>query len=321
MGNSVYASDSGGNLGHVPATAPTPTGVPDWPKHEILIVDDDECASDEMSQCLSAAGFPCSRVSNASEAFRFVRQHGSVAVIVTDIVMPGMDGLTFIKNLRLQSSARPAIKVVFVTGDRRLEYAVTAIDRQATAFLLKPLELTALRDAVRRAVTRYAEQMAEIKVNEQRESALHRVLEALNGLDYGRAGKTPEVPAKVAPRASTAAPAGGEKDLQARIKEIIRARNARSLFLDQALFSDPCWDMLLDLLAHRLADKTVSVSSLCIASGVPQTTALRRIDDLEKSGLVEKFPDQFDRRRVFVRLTDHALGKLENYIMSIDRVP
>ena len=90
------------------------------------------------------------------------------------------------------------------------------------------------------------------------------------------------------------------------IRQIIRQRQARARFFDGDLFADPAWDMLLDLAAARAEHKRVSVTSLCIASGVPPTTALRWIVLLTEAGLLERVEDERDRRRAFIALTDRA---------------
>jgi DNA-binding MarR family transcriptional regulator len=79
------------------------------------------------------------------------------------------------------------------------------------------------------------------------------------------------------------------------------------------MFADPAWDMLLDLTAARAEHKRVSVTSLCIASGVPSTTALRWIALLTQAGLLERVEDDTDRRRAFVQLTDRASDAMARY--------
>ncbi len=70
------------------------------------------------------------------------------------------------------------------------------------------------------------------------------------------------------------------------IRRIIRQRQLRARFFDGDLFADPAWDMLLDLTAARAEHVRVSVTSLCIASGVPPTTALRWIGQMIDGGLL-----------------------------------
>src|SRR5690606_19158395 len=69
-----------------------------------------------------------------------------------------------------------------------------------------------------------------------------------------------------------------------RVRRIIRQRQLRTRYFDAGLFADPAWDMLLDLTAAAAENTRVSVTSLCIASGVPPTTALRWIAQMVESG-------------------------------------
>ena len=75
--------------------------------------------------------------------------------------------------------------------------------------------------------------------------------------------------------------------------------------------------MLLDLMANHLRGRRISVSSLCMASGVAQTTALRRISELHDRGLVRRIADEKDGRRVFVELTEQGIAALYGYVEHI----
>ena len=103
------------------------------------------------------------------------------------------------------------------------------------------------------------------------------------------------------------------------IRQIIRQRQLRARFFDGDLFADPAWDMLLDLSAARAEHKRVSVTSLCIASGVPPTTALRWIALLTEAGQLERVEDERDRRRAFIALTDRAAEAMARYFSELGR--
>ena len=103
------------------------------------------------------------------------------------------------------------------------------------------------------------------------------------------------------------------------VRQIIRQRQLRAQFFDGDLFADPAWDMLLDLAAARAKHKRVSVTSLCIASGVPPTTALRWIALLTEAGLLERVEDERDRRRAFIALTDRAAEAMARYFAELGR--
>jgi len=102
------------------------------------------------------------------------------------------------------------------------------------------------------------------------------------------------------------------------VRRIIRQRQLRARFFDGDLFADPAWDILLDLSAAQAEKTRVSVTSLCIASGVPPTTALRWIGQMTDAGLLQRIEDQADRRRVFITLTDKASESLGRYFAEID---
>lgn len=101
------------------------------------------------------------------------------------------------------------------------------------------------------------------------------------------------------------------------IRALIRARRLRSTFFPGDLFSDPAWDMMLDLMAARLLDQRVSVSSLCIAAGVPATTALRWIRALTDRGIFIRKVDREDPRRAYIELSDEAAESMKNYLESV----
>jgi len=75
--------------------------------------------------------------------------------------------------------------------------------------------------------------------------------------------------------------------------------------------------MLLDLTAARAEQAKVSVTSLCIASGVPPTTALRWIGQMTEAGLLKRIEDETDRRRAFIALTDKAIEAMSAYFAEL----
>lgn len=101
------------------------------------------------------------------------------------------------------------------------------------------------------------------------------------------------------------------------VRRIIRQRQLRARFFDGDLFADPAWDILLDLTAARAEHARVSVTSLCIASGVPPTTALRWISQMVEAGLLERIEDEVDRRRAFIALTDKSAEAMARYFAEI----
>jgi DNA-binding MarR family transcriptional regulator len=80
------------------------------------------------------------------------------------------------------------------------------------------------------------------------------------------------------------------------------------------LFADPAWDMVIDLFAAWAEGRRISVSSVCIASGVPRSTALRWVVEMERQGLVRRWPDARDGRRTFIEITRDAAEGVERWL-------
>lgn len=105
------------------------------------------------------------------------------------------------------------------------------------------------------------------------------------------------------------------------VRQMIAARQARARFFDPELFADPAWDMLLDLTAAHSENAKVSVTSLCIAAGVPATTALRWLKQMVESGIFERVADSADRRRAFIELSDQSLDAMARYFQLVVDAP
>lgn len=100
-------------------------------------------------------------------------------------------------------------------------------------------------------------------------------------------------------------------------KVIHAKREKRREFLPARLLAEPAWDMLLELFMQYAGGAKVSVTSLCHASHVPTTTALRYVEELHELGLITKERSSSDRRVTFLSLTDKGVlamgGFLEGY--------
>ena len=97
-------------------------------------------------------------------------------------------------------------------------------------------------------------------------------------------------------------------------RKIIRLRRSREHLLGDSLFSDPAWDMLLDLAAATLERKAISVSSISIASTAPTTTALRWIGQMVSIGVLVRSCDPLDGRRSYVSLSASSMDAMVEWV-------
>lgn len=103
------------------------------------------------------------------------------------------------------------------------------------------------------------------------------------------------------------------------VRSVIRARRLRDRFFANELFSDPAWDMLLDLLQAEITQLRGPISSLCIAAAIPATTALRWLKGMTEKGIFVRRDGPHDGRRVFVELLKEASVAMRRYFAEVGR--
>lgn len=84
------------------------------------------------------------------------------------------------------------------------------------------------------------------------------------------------------------------------------------------LFGEPCWDMLLYLFSRPAIAGPITVTELGKGTRSPQTTIIRYLRALERSGIIVKRGDFHDRRKTFVSLTERGTNLMERYLVSIE---
>ena len=266
----------------------------------VLIVDDDLDALEEYCENATGLGYVCLSAGNPTDALQTLAENPAIGIVVTDLNMPTMDGLAFLDELSARfSQLRPLIPIV-ITGYGSLDTAVQAMRFNAKDFLAKPVTTENFAAALRRASRAWNELYGSFR------------LMALARQDRNA---RPALPADTPPLT----PEAQREEMLLQIRAIVRMREKRSEFLDRQLFSDPTWDILLDLTAAKLEGKPVPVSSACAATNVPHSTALRYVRSLVDAGLVRRWKDTEDRRRDMLELEDQAMTAMTRYIADVRR--
>ncbi|MCG8585082.1 MAG: sigma-54 dependent transcriptional regulator [Pirellulales bacterium] len=114
----------------------------------VLVVDDHPDARESMADVLRHAGHDVDTLGTAVEAFRRLGD-ASYDVVVTDLQMPGLSGLEFIRKLEQRGDG---VQIVMVTAYASISAAVEAMRHGAFDFLEKPLDAVALEHLVQRAM-------------------------------------------------------------------------------------------------------------------------------------------------------------------------
>jgi CheY-like chemotaxis protein len=119
------------------------------PPGSVLLVDDDPFILREYGKLLERLGLNVSIAENGKMALEYVRTK-PIDVIITDLAMPTMGGLPFLRSLRKIDLEIP---VILITGSPNLESAVAAVEYGAFQYLTKPIAPEKLKSVVTRALT------------------------------------------------------------------------------------------------------------------------------------------------------------------------
>lgn len=118
----------------------------------VLVIDDEADIREVVSIVLSDSGFMVETAENGKQGIDLCSSV-SPEIVLTDIKMPGMDGLEVLAYLK---SRFEDIEVIVMTAFGELDYAIRALQLDASDFITKPLHKDALNLALKRAMERYS---------------------------------------------------------------------------------------------------------------------------------------------------------------------
>jgi len=169
---------------------------------QILLVDDEEDIRDVLSVYLKSNGYEVYPAENGDQALELFRKY-KPPVVLSDIKMPGMDGIELLRKIKLES---PDTEFIMITGHGAMDLAISSFQDQAADFITKPINVNILDVALkkvrekivsRRLLREYTENLEKL-VREKSElqshlsslglmigSVSHGIKGLLTGLDGG----------------------------------------------------------------------------------------------------------------------------------------
>jgi two-component system, cell cycle sensor histidine kinase and response regulator CckA len=116
----------------------------------VLLVEDEDAVRSFAARALGQRGYRVLEATTGTEALEvFASHNGEVDLVVSDVVMPEMDGPTLMKHLR---SERPDVKIIFISGYAEDAFRRNLSDNEEFMFLQKPFDLKELAAAVKAAL-------------------------------------------------------------------------------------------------------------------------------------------------------------------------
>ncbi len=276
-------------------------------RSRVLVIDNDSSMVLWVSSVLQAAGYDCLPALSGKEALALLRSTADILVAISDIHMPGMDGIKLLERVGLLAGAASVPRFIFLTAYPEVDFAVAALRLGAVDFLTKPVRPQELVNAVRSAVERVNRDRVAMQLPDraamlaQQAEALAAALNAWKHPQLEQVGRKPH-----ASRSDFA------------LLGLNHVRRPHHPIAPLGELDDVAWNLLLELLRVEKAAQRISVSALSISvKDISPTTALRRIRELVKAGHIVRNPDPLDARRDFVTLAPESRAALDNYLAQV----
>jgi len=161
--------------------------------NKILLADDEEGIRKVLGISLTDSGYDVITAENGEEALEIFRRV-KPSIVLTDIKMPGMDGIELLQKIKQED---PDTEVIMITGHGDMDLAIKSLKYEATDFVTKPINDDILEIALKRAhekmdmrrqLREYTENLEELVrkqsaqlVDIERQAAVGQVVESLSG--------------------------------------------------------------------------------------------------------------------------------------------
>ncbi len=118
----------------------------------ILIVDDEAAIREILTLSVTDLGYEAQAAANGEEALALLERYAP-DIVLTDIKMPGMDGIELLRRIKERN---PDIEVIMISGHGDMELTIQSLQYEALDFITKPVRDALLINALKRAVERIA---------------------------------------------------------------------------------------------------------------------------------------------------------------------
>jgi len=138
----------------------------------LLLVDDEADIRDVLRLPLEDLGYKVLLAENAKKALELFRKENP-AIVLTDIKMPGMDGIELLHEIKKDS---PNTEVIMITGHGDMNLAIKSLKYEATDFIIKPINVDALEIALGRAEERISTRLKLLEYTQNLEKLIQEKL-------------------------------------------------------------------------------------------------------------------------------------------------
>jgi CheY-like chemotaxis protein len=123
---------------------------------DVLFIEDDRMNRRVVRDMLDVAGASMTEAEDAEAGLALIEEH-DFRIVLIDLRMPGMDGITAIRHIRARGDARGEVPIIVVTADAAIDLRERCLAAGADEVIFKPVAMDALFDAMGRVLAKGAD--------------------------------------------------------------------------------------------------------------------------------------------------------------------
>lgn len=278
----------------------------------VLLIDDDEAFLSELSETLDSLDYRTVVAACARDGLRKMADNPEIGIVLCDMRLPDIEGTELIAEMMARFAPSRPLVLILMSGYADYELALNALRLGVDDFVAKPLRINEIARCMRRARKTWSL---------RKEALRHHLANLSDPLDRSLLApvwdpKPLHEPLVLAVDQDQPTPATGS-GVSAIVDGLLLINRERDRLLDQGMFGDPAWDIVLELMRAKLRGEALPVSSACTASNAPLTTSLRWIRNMHKSGMLRRWNDPRDKRRDLIELSDEFFAKMVELFESV----
>ena len=124
------------------------------PAFSVLLVDDESAILQQLAEGLTSFGLQVGQAGDVEEALARLAADPGIAVVVTDVRMPGRDGMDLAQEILAQHDEARAVEIIFITGHALEDAVPEPLRAGAAGFLRKPFRLSLAANVISAALAR-----------------------------------------------------------------------------------------------------------------------------------------------------------------------
>jgi putative two-component system response regulator len=221
--------------------APAEASSEGAPRGRILVIDDDAIVRCTVAEMLARTGYEPVEMATHEAALRHLEHDASIRLVVSDIVMPGLDGFELTEAVRQR---RPSLPVLLITGAGTDAHLSEALARGAAGLIAKPFTMAQLGEAVAAVLQRAERSEQEVRqrfVPAVLGGVLASVLEARDGSVRGHCDRLADLAEQLAERLGVSGPELETVSLGALLHDIGKIGIPDSILLKPGPLDDNEW--------------------------------------------------------------------------------